>query len=384
MARRPPKRVLVINPGSTSTKIAVFGREAQLHGLSLAHETRELSGFAAVADQLEFRKTLIVEALRREGWLEAEAPAAVVGRGGLLHPLPGGVYRVNADMKQDLLQARYGSHASNLGALLADELAAPYGVPAYIADPVVVDELSPLARYCGLPEIPRRSIFHALNHKATARKAAARLGRRYEQCNLIVAHMGGGTSVGIHEQGRVSDVNNALDGDGPFAIERAGKLPPGDWLRFILSHPEDPGALQRRLTGRGGVVAHLQTNDARLIERAAEAYLEGRSELDGLDGARCLSVMQAMCYQVAKEICSLAASVRGRVDAVVLTGGLAHSERVVSMIRERVSFLAPVLVFPGENEMEALATAAFSALEGQAEVLEYRARQPSGSPGLFS
>jgi butyrate kinase len=284
------------------------------------------------------------------------------------------VYRVNADMKQDLLRARYGSHASNLGALLADELASPYGASAYIADPIVVDELSPLARYSGLPEIPRKSIFHALNHKATARKTAAQLGRRYEECNLIVAHMGGGTSVGVHVGGRVTDVNNGLDGDGPFAIERAGKLPPGDWLRYILSSQEDPAALQRRLVGRGGIVAHLQTTDARLIERAIDAHLQGQGDVAGLSGPKCLEVMRAMCYQVAKEICSLAAAVSGRVDAIALTGGLAHSERLVADIRERVAFLAPVLVFPGENEMEALAAAGLAALSGAVEVQEYRAR----------
>jgi butyrate kinase len=366
--------VLVVNPGSTSTKIALYGAAGELRGISLSHEMRDLAGFAAVADQLDFRKALIVEALRREEWMHGQNPAAVVGRGGLLHPLEGGVYRVNEEMKQDLLRARYGSHASNLGALLADQLAAPYGVPAFIADPVVVDELSPLARYSGLPEIPRKSIFHALNQKATARKAAEALGRRYEECNLIVAHMGGGTSVGIHERGRVADVNNALDGDGPFAIERAGRLPPGDWLRFIIARQEDPALLQRRLTGCGGVVAHLQTNDARLIEQAIEAHLGGGPPVSGLDGAKCLEVMQAMSYQVAKEICSLAASVEGRVDAVVLTGGLAHSGWLVAEIRKRVSFLAPVLVFAGENEMEALAAAAFSALAGRVEVLEYQAR----------
>jgi len=372
--------VLVINPGSTSTKIALYGSEGERRAVAISHEAGELAGFASVADQLPFRKGLIVEALRREAWLPdpQEALAAVVGRGGLLHPLAGGVYRVNADMKQDLLRARYGSHASNLGALLADELAAPHGVPAFIADPIVVDELSVLARYTGLPEIPRRSIFHALNHKATARKAAAQLGKGYEQCNLIVAHMGGGTSVGIHELGRVTDVNNALDGDGPFAIERAGKLPSGDWLRFILSHQEDPSSLQRRLTGRGGIVAHLQTTDARLIDKAIEAQLSGGEPVEGLPGSRCLEVMQAMCYQVAKEICSLAAAVGGRIDAIALTGGLAHSQRVVADIRERVSFLAPVLVFPGENEMESLAAAGLAAVGGRVEVLEYRAR-PHGA-----
>jgi butyrate kinase len=275
-------------------------------------------------------------------------------------------------MKEDLAAGRYGSHASNLGALLADLLAQQFRVPAFIADPVVVDELSPLARYSGLPEIPRRSIFHALNQRATAKKAAAKLGRAYQDCHLIVAHMGGGTSVGLHEKGRVTDVNNALDGDGPFSMERAGRLPPGDWLRYIMAHDEDPGELQRKLTGNGGVVAYLGSSDARRIEEAIEASLAGSPGSGALDGPRCAEIMDAMCYQVAKEICALAAVVSGQVDAVVLTGGLAHSARVVGEITRRVSFLAPVLVFPGENEMEALAAAAFSALEGRETVQEYR------------
>jgi butyrate kinase len=274
-------------------------------------------------------------------------------------------------MKRDLRTARYGAHASNLGALLADVLAREYGVEALIADPVVVDEMSILARYTGLPEISRKSIFHALNQKATARKAAAQLGLGYEQCNLIVAHMGGGTSVAIHQAGRVTDVNNALDGDGPFSVERAGQLPSGDWLRYVLSHSDNPQYLQRCLTGRGGIVGYLGSNDLELIEQTIRAFEEDRSQPGSLEGGKCLEVLQAMCYQVAKEICSLAAVVGGRIHAVVLTGGLSRSERIVSEIRGRVSFLGPFLVFQGENEMEALALAAQEALTGREPIQEY-------------
>jgi butyrate kinase len=367
-------QVLVINPGSTSTKVALFDREAELSRQGVSHPVEELARFPSMAGQLELRRRTILEALNRTpGFLPGQL-AAVIGRGGLLRPLPGGVYRVSEAMKADLTTSRYGSHASNLGALIADELAAGLRVPALIADPVVVDELAPLARFSGLPEIPRRSIFHALNHKAAAKRAARQLGRSYEECTFIVAHLGGGVSVGIHQRGRVTDVNNALDGDGPFSIERAGGLPSGDWLRFILANREGPEALQRRLTGRGGVVAYLGTNDARLIEegiRGFEARGEGPGRAGGLDGRRCLEVLQAMCYRIAKEICSLAAMSAGRLDAVVLTGGLANMERIVADITARVSFLAPVLVFPGENEMGALAAAAWEALEGRAPVLEY-------------
>ncbi len=371
-------QVLVINPGSTSTKIALFDREAELFRQGVAHPAEELARFPSRADQLALRSRTIRQALSAARQFRPDELAAVIGRGGLLRPLPGGVYRVSEAMKADLAASRYGSHASNLGALIADQLAAEFHKPAFIADPVVVDELSPLARYSGLPEIPRRSIFHALNHKAVARRAARKLGKSYEQCTLIVAHLGGGVSVGIHEQGRVTDVNNALDGDGPFSIERAGGLPSGDWLRYILAHREEPEALQRKLTGRGGVVAYLGTNDARLIEeaiRGCQAQEPGvggqRARESGLDSRRCLEVLQAMCYRIAKEICSLAAMCAGKLDAVVLTGGLANMEYIVSELSARVSFLAPVLVFPGENEMEALAAAAWEALEGLIPVQEY-------------
>jgi len=364
--------ILVVNPGSTSTKVAVYERMFERFHATLTHDVRELSRFPRIADQLQFRTQMVSQWLQGLEWPVVRELAAVIGRGGLLRPLPGGVYSVNQAMKEDLRAARYGSHASNLGALIADQLARGRGIPAFVADPVVVDELDVLARYTGLPEISRKSIFHALNQRATARRAARELGKAYEECTLIVAHMGGGTSVGIHLGGRVVDVNNALDGDGPFSIERAGRLPPGDWLRYILARGEDAGALQRRLAGNGGIVAHLGVNDAREVDEAIDRHLEGLAPAGALDPLRCLEVLTALCYQTAKEICSLAPVASGRIDAVVLTGGLAHSQRVVREISGRVAFLAPVLVFPGENEMEALAAAALDALEKGVEVREYK------------
>lgn len=361
--------VLVINPGSTSTKLALYSEAGALINERINHDTAELARFPTIIDQLEFRKQVILGVLERRPEFEPERLNAVIGRGGLLHPLKGGVYRVNEAMMRDLKSARYGAHASNLGALLAVLLARDYALDAFIADPVVVDEMSPLARYSGVPEISRKSIFHALNHKATARKAALRLGKRYSECNLIVAHLGGGTSVGIHEGGRVTDVNNALDGDGPFSVERAGQLPSGDWLRYILTHSENPQSLQKKLTGQGGIVAYLGTNDVQSIEREIQAHPDEIS--GGRGGQKFLEVIQAMCYQVAKEICSLAAVVGGRIDAVVLTGGLARNRRIVEEIRRRVSFLGPFLVFSGENEMEALANAAIEVLQGREAVQEY-------------
>ncbi len=365
-------RVLAINPGSTSTKLAIYTEDGESWRKSLSHDTTVLSKFKEIADQLDLRKRAIFESLKEVEGFSVKDLSAIVARGGLLKPLKGGVYLVNDSMKDDLRTARYGSHASNLGALIADEIAKSVGVNAYIVDPVVVDELSPLARYSGIPEIPRKSIFHALNQKATAKKAAKELGKGYDECNLIVAHMGGGTSIGVHEMGRVVDVNNALDGDGPFSIERAGTLPAGDWMRYVLSHSHDPVALQKKLTGRGGVVAYLGTNDARKIEEAIERYKKGLpDEPEGLNGKKCLEVMQALCYQISREITSLAAVVNGKVDAVVLTGGLAHSDFVVSEITRRVSFLGRIMVYPGENELEALSTAVIEVLKGNEEVLTY-------------
>jgi butyrate kinase len=363
--------VLVINPGSTSTKLALFSDSKELFSERIVHNSAELRRFPSILDQLEFRKQVILGVLEGNGEFQPKALSAVIGRGGLLHPLAGGVYRVNEVMKRDLRSARYGSHASNLGALLADLLAREYGVEALIADPVVVDEMDPLARFTGLPEISRKSIFHALNQKATARKAAAKLGKAYTECNLIVAHLGGGTSVAVHQQGRCTDVNNALDGDGPFSVERAGQLPSGDWLRYVLANSENPQGLQKKLTGLGGIVAHLGSNDLKLIGEAISDHLANRQPPSNMDGAKCLLVVRAMCYQVAKAISALAAVVGGRIDGVVLTGGLAWDQRIVREIDERVSFLGPVLVFPGENEMEALALAAQGAMDGTEPIREY-------------
>jgi butyrate kinase len=267
-------------------------------------------------------------------------------------------------MKRDLIACKYGTHASNLGALIADALASEIGVKAYIVDPIVVDELDPIARYSGIPQVPRRSIFHALNQKATAKKAARSLGKKYEDCTLIVAHMGGGTSIGIHDRGKVVDVNNALDGEGPFAIERAGTVPAGDWMRWVLSHQHDPQALQLMLAGKGGLMAYLGTNEFQEIERSASGG-------DSLDAELCDVLIRTLCYQIAKWIVGLSAFTAGRVDAIVLTGGLAFSERVVKEISSRVSFLAPVVLFPGENELEALAMGVREVLLGETQAKTY-------------
>ncbi|HYW85931.1 MAG TPA: butyrate kinase, partial [Spirochaetia bacterium] len=286
--------ILAINPGSTSTKCAIYCDTKEVWKKGVNHSSEDLSRHRTIMDQLELRSAAVREGIREAGIPLADI-SAIVGRGGLLKPLEGGVYEVNARMKADLASCKYGIHASNLGALIADSLASEIGVPAYIADPVVVDELDPLARYSGIPEIPRRSIFHALNQKATARKAARSIGKAYAECTMIVAHMGGGTSIGMHVNGRVVDVNNALDGDGPFSIERAGTVPAGDWMRWILSHQHDPQALQLMLTGKGGLVAYLGTNEFMLIEKSAAGGGE-------LDAPLCEELIRALCYQIAKSI----------------------------------------------------------------------------------
>jgi len=349
--------ILAINPGSTSTKCAIYRDTTEVWKKGVTHASEDLARFKNLLSQLPFRSAAVRTGIEESGIPLAQI-SAIVGRGGLLKPLEGGVYEVNDRMKADLIACRYGVHASNLGALIADSLADELGIRAYIVDPVVVDELSPVARHSGLPEIPRRSIFHALNQKATAKKAAQKIGKPYAECTMIVAHMGGGISIGVHVNGKVVDVNNALDGDGPFAIERAGTVPAGDWMRWVLAHQHDPQALQLMLTGKGGLVAYLGTNDFPSIERSAE----GNGDLDA---HLCDELIRALCYQVAKAIAGLSAYTNGKVDVIVLTGGLAYSSRAVREITERVSFLGPVLCFPGENELEALALGAREVLTGE-------------------
>jgi butyrate kinase len=349
--------ILAINPGSTSTKCAIYKDAIETWKKTVIHRADDLGKLRQLQDQLEFRSVSVREGLKEAGIVLSDI-SAVVGRGGLLKPLEGGVYKVNDRMKADLIACRYGVHASNLGALIADAIASDIGVKAYIVDPVVVDELDPLARYSGIPQIPRRSIFHALNQKAMAKKAARSLAKPYSDCSIIVAHMGGGVSIGIHVKGRVVDVNNALDGDGPFAIERAGTVPAGDWMRWVLSHQHDPQSLQLMLTGKGGLVAYLGTNEFTAIEKSAEGAGEADARLSD-------ELIRTLCYQISKSIAALAAFTAGQLDAIVLTGGLAFSKRVVAEITRRVSFLAPVLVFAGENELEALAMGAREVLQGE-------------------
>ncbi len=348
-------RILVINPGSTSTKIAVFEGDTLRCDKTLRHDESEIGRYASIPDQKDFRMQAITDFLTGAG-IPLSSLSAIVGRGGLLHPIEGGTYAVNDAMLRDLKAGLMGQHASNLGGLLAHDLSVQCGAPAFIVDPVVVDELEPVARFSGLPELPRVSIFHALNHKAVARAAAKDLGGAYADFHFIVAHMGGGISIAAHRRGRVVDVNNALNGEGPFSPERSGTLPVGALVKLCFSGTVSQKELEKRIVGKGGVMAFLGTNDMRKVsERIAAGDAEAKA------------VYEAMAYQVAKEIGACGAVLEGKIDAILLTGGLAYDSNFVGWIERRVRHLAPVRVYPGEEEMTALAGGALRVLRREEE-----------------
>jgi butyrate kinase len=353
-------RVLTINPGSTSTKVALYEDEHPLFVETIHHSADEIAAFPRIASQYAFRRDAVLSLLD-EHQIELDSLDAVVGRGGILRPVPSGTYRVNEKMLDELRHPKEREHASNLGALVADDVARRAGIPAFIVDPVCVDEFDDIARISGLPEIERRSLSHALNLKAAARRAAQELGKRYDEVNLVVVHLGGGISVSPHRRGRMVDVNQALDGTGPFAPERAGGLPVGDVIRMCYSGKYTYEEMSKKIAGHGGLVAHLGTNDARQVERRIE---EG--------DAHARLIYQAMAYQIAKEIGLMATVLKGNVDAIVLTGGLARSELLVDWIVERVEWIAPVMIYPGEDEMLAMAQGALRVLRGEEEALDYQ------------
>ena len=352
--------ILAINPGSTSTKFALFEEESLVFEKTLRHSSEELIGFAKITDQFHFRKDLIMNELvaRKTDFSKI---AAVIGRGGLVKPIESGIYRVNERMMTDLRNCLMGEHASNLGALIADEIASSLpDAKAFIVDPVVVDELQPIARLSGHPEIERISIFHALNQKAVARAYASSIGKDYKDLNLIVAHMGGGISVGAHRKGKVVDVNNALGGDGPFSPERSGGLPSNQLAELCFSGKFTYSEVKSMLIGKGGMVAYLGTNDFREVCSLAE---NGDAKAD--------LVRKAASYQIAKEIGAMAAVLNGDVDAIILTGGMAYQESNVSFIKTMTGFIAEVVLYPGEDEMKALAFSGLLALKGEIVIKEY-------------
>jgi butyrate kinase len=357
--RTTSKLVLAINPGSTTTKLALFSDMTETAQVCHDHDAEQLTKFRTVFEQFTFRRNLIISFLA-EHKIQPGDLAMAMGRGGLLHPLPSGVYRVGHAMLRDLQSCVYGEHASNLGAPLADAIAKRFGCEAMIADPVVVDEMIPEARISGLPDIERKSIFHALNHKYVARKAAAQLGRRYEDVRLIVAHLGGGISVGAHFEGRVVDVNNALDGEGPFTPERSGGLPVGDLVKLVRSGTYTYPQLRKLITGNGGLFAYLGTRD---VKELAEKARTGDDEASFW--------IRALLHQVCKEIASHFAVLEGKVDAIVLTGGIAKNDMMMGMVDKKLGAMAPIIIVPGEGEMQSLAENAYAVLAGEREVMDY-------------
>ncbi|MBO8160873.1 MAG: butyrate kinase [Thermosipho sp. (in: Bacteria)] len=361
-------RILVINPGSTSTKLAIFEDEKLVASETLRHSAEELSKFEKLIDQYEFRVYAIEGFLKKIGF-DYKDFNAIVGRGGLVRPIPSGTYEVDELMVEELKQGKYGEHASNLGAVIAFKISKEYNIPAYIVDPVVVDEMEKIAKISGHPLFERKSIFHALNQKAVARKAAEKLGKKYEETNLIVVHMGGGISIGAHKNGKVVDVNNALDGDGPFTPERSGTLPLTQLVDMCFSGEYDYDFIRKRIKGKGGLVAYLGTNNAVEIQKRIK---DGDKEAE--------KIYKAMAYQIAKWVGKMAAVLKGDVDAIVLTGGLAYDERyMVKWLKEYISFIAPVLVFPGGDEEKALALGALRVLRGLEKAKKYKEEVQKGA-----
>lgn len=352
-------KILTINPGSTSTKIAVFENEDLLYEKTLRHSSEEIGKYEKVADQFEFRKTVIEEALK-EANLKTEDLNAIVGRGGLLKPIQGGTYNVSDAMVEDLKVGVLGEHASNLGGIIAKEMADEVSIPSFIVDPVVVDEMEDVARISGVPEIPRISIFHALNQKAIGRRAAKDMNKKYEDCNFLIVHMGGGITVGAHKKGRVIDNTNGLNGEGPFSPERSGGLPVGGLMNLCYSDKFTKSEVSKKIKGNGGVVAYLGTNDIREVE----AMIDKGSKKAEL-------IYDAMVYQICKEIGAYSTVLKGEVDAIILTGGIAYSQKIRQKIEERIKFIAPVISYPGEDEMIALAQGGLRVLSGEEEALDY-------------
>ncbi len=354
------KKSLIINPGSTSTKIGVFEDETLLFEETLRHPTEEIAKYATIFDQKDFRKDIIMNLLKEKNF-DIKSLDMVVGRGGLLKPIPGGTYEVTESLLEDLRIGKQGQHASNLGGILAKEISDEIGgVPAYIVDPVVVDELMPAARLSGVPEIPRISIFHALNQKAVAKRYAKEHDAPYDALNLIVVHMGGGVSVGAHEKGKVIDVFNALDGDGAFSPERAGGVPSGGLISLCFSGKYTEKEVYKKICGNGGLNAYLGTNDMRDV-------IDNMKDGD----EKSIAVYDAFVLQISKDIGSMACVLKGKVDQIIITGGIAYSDVVISDLREATGWIAPITVYPGEDELLALVQGGLRVLNGEEKALAY-------------
>lgn len=353
-------KILVINPGSTSTKIAVFEGENCLFSKTISHFIDDLIHYNSIVEQYEFRKDIITGTLELEK-VDLSEIAIIMGRGGLTYPLKSGIYEVDDRMLTHVRKGVWGQHASNLGPILAHAIAKDIpGAKAYIADPVVTDELEPVARISGHPRFERRSIFHALNQKAVARLYARSIKRKYEELNLIVVHMGGGVSVGMHSGGKVIDVNNALDGEGPFSPERSGTLPIGQLVECCYCGNFSEEEIKRMIVGEGGISAYLNTNNMQEVEKEV---LAGNDEYS--------KILEAFVYQVAKAVGEMSTVVNGSVDAIILTGGIAHNIFITEKIKEKVGFISQIVIRPGEDEMEAMALNACLMLNGELQIQKY-------------
>lgn len=352
--------ILAINPGSTSTKISVYKKHDKLFETTIKHSAEEIKKYEKILDQYEFRRDIILKTLS-DAKIDMKSLNAVVARGGLLKPIESGTYKINDKMLEDLRKPKLGEHASNLGAFIAKNIADPLNIASFIVDPVVVDEFEDVARISGFSLIERRSIFHALNQKSVGRLLAKKLNKKYEELRIIIAHMGGGVSVGAHKNGRVIDVTNALDGEGSFSPERSGTLPAGDLVRLCFSGKYTETEMMKNIIGSGGVVSYCGTNSMLDVSNRAE---------DG--DTKCKLLVDAMCYQTAKDIGAMATVLHGKVDAIAITGGIARDEKMIENITNRVSFIAEVHIFPGEEEMFALTEGCIRAMEEPSSIRVYQ------------
>ena len=352
--------IIAINPGSTSTKIAVYRNKECIFEENIKHSAEELAPYEKITDQFEFRKHAILQKLNGAK-VEREKVRVIMGRGGLVRPIESGIYRINDKMKYDLVHSPIGEHASNLGGFIAEDLAKDFpNAEAFICDPVVTDEMEDIARIAGHPEFIRRSVFHALNQKATARRHSTAVGKKYEELNLIVVHLGGGISIGAHKSGRVIDVNHAIGGEGPFSPERAGNVPVIDAVRLAYSGKYTEKEFTKMLIGQGGLCAHLGTNNAYEVEQRVKKGDE-----------HATLIYEAMAYQISKFIGSMAVVLKGNVDGILITGGIAYDKWFVEKLKEFSGWVGPFFIYPGENEMEALAMNALRVIQGEVAVKEY-------------
>lgn len=353
------KKILIINPGSTSTKIGLSAAGEMLFNESINHSAEELKNFKTIWEQYDYRKNAVLGFLHEHQISLAEIDA-IACRGGNVRPIPGGIYRLCPEMIKDMKSGAYGKHPTNVGGLIAYDLGIEMDIPVLTLDPPMTDELCASARYSGIPQLERMSSFHALNQKATARKVAAEIGSSYDQLNMIVVHLGGGISVGAHRKGQIIDVNNALDGDGPFSPERAGSLPAGDLVKLCFSGKYTEKEVLKLLTGGGGLMAYLGTTDGIEIGQRITA-----------GDTKAAEVFEAMSYQVAKEVGACAAVLEGEVNAIALTGSLVYSDVLMLSLKRKISFIAPIHLVPGENEMLALAEGVMRYLNGEEQLSTY-------------